>query len=139
MYQGAVDLYQAGKYSIFDVLNAQQTYQANMSKNELARIEYFRALNELAYALGNFRGTMGKLIQSLLLALLFTTGCEKTPEIKSKKSSAIPVKTAKATEKNLQSWIEAAGKVTPAATIEIRPRVRGAIQEILIKEGKNRQ
>lgn len=53
MYQGAVELYKAGKYSIFDVLNAQQTYQSNMSRNELARVDYFRALNELAYALGN--------------------------------------------------------------------------------------
>ncbi len=53
MYKSAVELYRAGKYSIFDVLNAQLTYQANMSKNELAKIDYFRALNELAYALGN--------------------------------------------------------------------------------------
>lgn len=53
MYDGAVELYKAGKHSIFDLVNAQQTYSANMSKNELAKIEYFRALNELAYALGN--------------------------------------------------------------------------------------
>lgn len=53
MYKSSVELYRAGKYSIFDVLNAQLTYQANMCRNELAKIDYFRALNELAYALGN--------------------------------------------------------------------------------------
>lgn len=60
MFKGANELYRAGKYSIFDVLNAQQTYYANMIKNELAKVDYFRALNELAYALGNLENLWEK-------------------------------------------------------------------------------
>ncbi len=60
MYDGAVELYIAGKHSTFDLISSQQTYSANMSKNELAKIDYFRALNELAYALGNLENIWQK-------------------------------------------------------------------------------
>ncbi len=76
-----------------------------------------------------------KLIFGVLL--LLCCSCQTTDSGKAKKKSETLVKTAKATEKDLQSWIEAAGKLAPVATVEMRPRVKGTIQAIFIKEGKN--
>lgn len=68
--------------------------------------------------------------------MILGCSCQSSDTGKVRKKSETLVRTAKVTEKDLQSWIEAAGKLSPAATVEVRPRVKGAIQEILIKEGK---
>jgi RND family efflux transporter MFP subunit len=79
---------------------------------------------------------MGKLTTILLGALLLATGCQQSGGGSPKKKSEVLVRTAKATEKDLQGWVETAGKLSPVSSIEVRPRVRGSVDAILAKEGK---
>lgn len=79
---------------------------------------------------------MGRITTILSALLLLCTGCQQPTASQGKKKSEILVKTATATEKDLQGWVETTGKLTPVASIEIRPRVRGTVQEILVRDGK---
>lgn len=79
---------------------------------------------------------MGIMKNIFLALLLLCTACQQSNVGQGKKKSEVLVKTAKAVEKDLQSWVETAGKLSPVSSIEIRPRVRGSVQQILAKEGK---
>lgn len=80
---------------------------------------------------------MGKLTFILTCLLLATTSCEQSSSSPTKKKTEVLVKTAKATEKDLQGWVETTGKLSPISSVEVRPRVRGSVESILVKEGKN--
>lgn len=79
---------------------------------------------------------MGKIKLLFLGLLMVCTACHQPEKDQSKKKSETLVKTTKATKKDLQSWIETSGKLSSYASVEIRPRVRGTIEAIFVKEGK---
>jgi multidrug efflux pump subunit AcrA (membrane-fusion protein) len=79
---------------------------------------------------------MGKIKLLLTTCLLICTACNQSSSHPSNKKKETLVTTTKATKKDLQSWIETTGKLSPYASVEVRPRVKGAIEAILVKEGK---